>query len=360
MTMPRHTPFWALALLCSGAVARPVSAVAADCSPSSGFGHVCGQSHPEDLARVPGTRWIIMSGFDPGAGLRLLDTRSRTLATAYTGGADARQPDVRRFPDCQSPPSVALFNAQGLSLRRQQNGLHTLYVVNHGGREAIEIFDVDANQDIPSLTWRGCVKLPPALVANSVASYSDGTLLVTVLVHPGDVFADFVEGRNTGGVYQWRPGTAGFELIPGTELPGNNGIETAADDSGFFVVAFGRHAILRYSRLDPAAAPLESVAPGFMPDNVHWDDGRLITAGMVYDEPACGGTRKVVDGQADPMKCHRGTVVAELDPVSMNFRVIAYASPDPVFNGASAAVLVDDQLWLASYQTGCLAYRNLR
>lgn len=345
------------ALLCSGAAAQPGSVAATGCSPSSGFGHVCGQAHPEDLARVPETRWIITSGFDPGAGLRLLDTRSRTLATIH---ADVPRLDARRYPDCQSPPDVALFNAQGLSLRRGRGGLHTLYVVNHGGREAVEIFDVDANPDVPSLAWRGCVKLPPALTANSVASYSDGTLLVTVLVHPGYTFADFVEGRNTGGVYQWRPGSKGFELIPGTELPGNNGIETAVDDSGFFVVAFGRHAILRYSRLDPAAAPLESVAPGFMPDNVHWDDGRLVTAGMVYDEPACGGTRKVVDGRADLMKCHRGTVVAALDPASMKFRIVAYAPPDPVFNGASAAVLVDGRLWLASYQTACLAYRDLR
>ncbi|HSD68968.1 MAG TPA: hypothetical protein VLB07_05410, partial [Woeseiaceae bacterium] len=191
------------------------------------------------------------------------------------------------------------------------------------------------------------------------ASYADGTLLITVLVHPGNTFADFVEGRNTGGVYQWRPGSSGFELIPGTELPGNNGIETAADDSGFFVVAFGRHAVLRYSRHDPGAPPLESVAPGFMPDNIHWDGGRLLTAGMVYDEPACGGTRKVIDGKADEMKCHRGTVVAELDPESMDFRVISRSPPDPTFNGASAAVIVGAQLWVGSYQSDCLAYRTL-
>jgi hypothetical protein len=207
--------------------------------------------------------------------------------------------------------------------------------------------------------WQGCVLLPSGLAANSVTTYSDGTILITVLVHPGDTYADFVEGRNTGAVYEWQPGRLGFEMLPGTELPGNNGIESAADDSGVFVVAFGRHAILRYSKNDPASEPIEVVAPGFMPDNIHWDQGKLITAGMVYDEPACGGKRKIIDGVADGMRCHRGTVVAELDPATMNFRTIAYSSPDPAFNGASAAVIVDKELWIASYQSDCVVYRSL-
>ena len=330
-----------------------------DCPPSSGFNHVCGQTRPEDLARIPGTRWIIASGFSEGAGLKLVDTADYSLRSAYVGASTDVRPDADRFSDCASPPDPQLLNVQGLNLRADSDGRYTLYAVNHGGRESVEGFDVNAQPDVPVLTWQGCVRLPPFIAANSVASYSDGTLLITVLVHASNTFADFVEGRNTGGVYEWQPGSSGFKLIPGTELPGNNGIETASDDSGFFVVAFGRHAVLRYSRHDPSASPVESVAPGFMPDNIHWDDGRLLTAGMVYDEPACGGTRKVIDGKADEMKCHRGTVVAELDPVSMNFRIVAYSPPDSVFNGASAAVLVGNRLWLGSYQSECLAYRTL-
>ncbi|MBS1200640.1 MAG: hypothetical protein H6R27_1318 [Proteobacteria bacterium] len=347
-------------VIAAGAMPRePAWSAPAACPPASGFGLLCGQTRPEDLARIPGTRWVIASGFSAGAGLKLVDTAGRSLRPAYRGtSAEVGRP-ADAFPHCQTAPDPELFNAQGLSLRAAGEGRYRLYVVNHGGRESVEVFDVDARPDVPTLAWRGCVLLPAALAANSVASYSDGTLLVTVLVHPGDTFADFVEGRNTGGVYQWRPGTAGFERVPGTELPGNNGIETAADDSGFFVVAFGRHAILRYSRHDPAAPPVQSVAPGFMPDNVHWDGGKLITAGMMYDEPACGGTRKVIDGRADDMRCHRGTVVAELDPQLMTFRIVAYAPPDPTFNGASAAVLVGGELWLGSYQSDCLAYRSL-
>lgn len=348
-------PITALALVLGGSPSPVAPAPASDCPSSPRFELLCGQTRPEDLARIPGTRWLIASGFHAGAGLKLVDTAARSLRSAYGGAPEDTGPPDAAFPDCSTPPDPVLFNTQGLALRPAGGDRHRLYVVNHGGREAIEVFDVDAGADVPVLRWRGCVLLPAGLAANSVAAYSDGTLLATVLVHPGHTFADFVEGRSTGGVYQRYPGAAGFQLVPGTELPGNNGIETAQDDSGFFVVAFGRHAILRYSRQDPAAPPVESVAPGFMPDNVHFDGGRLLTAGMVYDEPACGGTRKVVDGKADDMRCHRGTVVAELDPITMTFRIVAYTLPAAGFNGASAAVIVDDGIWIASYQSECVA-----
>jgi hypothetical protein len=345
----------ALLALSAGVDVRAASA-SNDCYPTSGLELLCGQTRPEDAVRIPGTRWLIVSGFSAGAGLKLLDTREKDFRPAYTAApAQSGRPDAR-FPDCSSPPDPLLFNAQGISLRRAvgESG-YVLYVVNHGGRESVEVFHVDARGDIPRLSWRGCVLLPQSLAANSVAAYSDGTVLITVLTHSGDTYADFVEGRNTGGVYERRPGSSGFQLVPGTQLPGNNGIETARDDSGFFVVAFGRRAVLRYSRRDATAPPMEAIAPGFMPDNIHWDGDRLITAGMVHDEPACGGTRNVIDGKADDMRCRRGTVIAELDPRSMAFRTLAYTTPDSRFNGASAAVVVDDLIWIASYQTDCVA-----
>ena len=43
----------------------------------------------------------------------------------------------------------------------------------------------------------------------------------------------------------------------------------------------------------------------------------------------------------------------------MQFKLIAYDGPDPAFNGVSAAVLVDNDLWLASYQADRVAVRKL-
>ena len=71
-----------------------------------------------------------------------------------------------------------------------------------------------------------------------------------------------MRGDATGGVYQWRPGEREFRLLPGTRLPGNNGIETSADDREFYVVAFGWHAVVIYARDDTSQPLRKAIAPG--------------------------------------------------------------------------------------------------
>lgn len=335
------------------------STAAASCAPTAQLHFICGADKPEDLARIPGTRWLIASGFQAGSGLKLVDTRSRALSRWYSGSIDQLRPDRARFPDCPEPLDAAKFNAQGISLRSQSATAHTLYVANHGGRESVEVFAVDSARDTPALHWIGCVVMPDATPVNSVATFSDGAILASVLTRPGTTITDFVKGRVTGGVYRWRPGDSSFTLLPGTELPGNNGIETSRDDREFYVVAFAWRSILIYSRDDTMRPVREVTAPGFMPDNLHWDGDRLILAGMTHDEPACGGTRGLINDEADSMRCHRGYVVAELDPSTLKFQVVAYAGPDPIFNGVSAARIVDNELWLGSYQSDRIAYRRL-
>ena len=331
----------------------------AECEPVQELDFVCGAERPEDLARIPGTKWLIASGFSNGAGLKLVDTENKSLRTWYVGERKQNRFDRKTFEHCPGPLDVALFNVQGISLRSNGSMQHTLYATNHGGRETIEVFAVDARGPEPALTWIGCVPMPSGTAANSVAAFSDGTILATVLTHPGTTITDFVNGKITGGVYEWRRGSAGFRLLVGTELPGNNGVETSKDDMHFYVVAFGWHSILEFSRVNTSHPTRKVEAPGFMPDNIHWDGDRLIAAGMQLDEPVCGGRRKIIDGQADMMRCHRGYVVAQLDPKTLAFTILAYAEPNKNFNGVSAAVIVDRKLWLASYQADRIAYRSL-
>jgi hypothetical protein len=333
--------------------------VSAPCGASQGLSFVCGADRPEDLAHIPGTKWLVVTGFTDGAGLKLIDTDSGKLRAWYTGDPTQIQPDRIHYANCPSAPDPKTFNVQGLSLRAFPTGLHTLYATNHGGRESIEIFTIDARRDEPSLSWNGCVVLPTGVAANSVATFSDGTILITELIRTGTTIADFVNGKNTGAVYEWKPGTASFKKIPGTDLPGNNGLETSRDDHEFYVVAFGWHAVLAFARADPSKPARRAKAPGFMPDNIHWDSDKLIVGGMQSDEPACGGTRKVIDGRADGMRCHRGYVIAQLDPKPMVFSVMAYAEPNPDFNGVSGAVVVNGELWLSSYQADRVAHRPL-
>jgi hypothetical protein len=304
---------------------------------------------------VPGTRWLIYSGFSDGAGLKLVDSAAHSMRQLTYDVADVQTGD---WAQCKSPPDSARFNTQGLSIRELGKSQSRLHAVNHGERESIEVFSVDTGATEPRITWTGCVLMPPGLAANSVATFSDGTILVTVLTHPGRTITDFWRGEITGGVYSWKPGESSFQLLPGTELPGNNGLETSRDDTEFFVIAFGWRSVVVFSRADPSRPLRHATAPGFMPDNIHWVDDKLLLAGMQYDEPACGGIRKIINGKADEMRCHRGYTVAQFDPHSMDFSVVAYAEPDPDFNGVSAASIVDGKLWLASYQSDRVAWRT--
>jgi hypothetical protein len=351
-----------LAAAVAGVVSTPSASAqttAVDsCKSRGNLQFLCGVPRPEDVVRIPGTRWLVFSAFSEGAGLRLVDAAAHSMRSLTYATPDRAQ-DAGEWRHCATPPDSARFSTQGLSIRNLGEGQSRLHVINHGGRESIEIFSVDARSDEPAFTWRGCVLMPPGLAANSVATFSDGTILATVLTHPGRTITDFWRGEITGAVYSWTPGDASFRLLPGTALPGNNGLETSHDDTEFFVIAFGWRSVVVFSRADPSKPLRRAVAPGFMPDNLHWDDGRLLLAGMQSDEPACGGTRKIIDGKADEMRCHRGYTVAQLDPRAMEFSVVAYAEPDPDFNGISAAAVFAGELWLASYQADRLAWRTL-
>jgi hypothetical protein len=331
-----------------------------DCAADPQLSYICGPVKPEDVLALPGTKWLIASGFSPGAGLKLIDSTARTYRQWYTGSAEQAAADQAAYPGCPGSPDPALLNTRGLSLRQTGKQRWRLLVVNHGGREAIEVFDIaTSGTKPPSLTWRGCLPLPPGQVGNSVASFADGTVLVTVLTRPGTTIADFVQGRNTGAVWSWSPGAASFVVLPGTRLPGNNGLEVDPDQKHFYTVAFGWHAVMVYDRRDTAKPLARIEAPGFMPDNIHWSGGRLLLAGMRLDEPACGGLRRVVDGVADPMLCHRSWVVGELDAKRRRIAVVAEGPPQPGFNGLSAAAISGNELWLGSFQSNRLAYLPL-
>jgi hypothetical protein len=338
------------------AVRSPATAQLTErCPADRDLDYLCGAERPEDVLAIPGTDWLIASGFAPGAGLKLVHTPDRRITSWYDGASRQVLPDRDSFPACPGPVDPKLFNARGLSLRGTGKGRWQLLVVNHGGRESVEVFDVRTDGEAPQLRWRGCLPMPPGQVGNSVASFADGTVLVTVLTRPGTTIADFVQGRMTGAVWAWRPGANDFALLPGTELPGNNGLETDPDERHFYVVAFGWHAVVIFDRTDTRKFVARIEAPDFMPDNIHWSSGRLLLAGMRLDEPACGGLRQVAVGVADPMACHRGWVVGELDRARRRVSTVAYGTAEAGFNGISAAAIANGELWLGSYQLNKLA-----
>ena len=112
------------------------------------------------------------------------------------------------------------------------------------------------------------------------------------------------------------------------------------------------------SGMAPGAGPLRfAQLKDFGPDNVRWTaDNRLITAGLIDDEPACGGRPKDEKG----IRCPMGYAVATIDPKTMTATEIARGPRTPSFTGTAMAAIVGNQLWLGSFLADRLAYRPLK
>lgn len=345
-------------LVCIG-IGIPVTMTAAQsaaCPPSGGLNFICGVQAPEDLVLVPGSRWLIASGMVAGSGLHLVDTQAKTARNLFSSGALTARVDKNRFAGCPGPLDLKQAVLHGLALRPAQTGRYSLYATNHGGRESIEVFEVDARGAAPSAVWIGCVLMPDKLAANSVAVFSDGAIVATVLTLPGTTFQDVWAGRNTGVVLMWTPGSKEFRRLPGTELPGNNGIETSADNREFYVASIGLKRIVAFSRADPSKPLRFAQFKEFAPDNVRMVGDRLITAGIIDEEPSCGGAPK----KPEDILCPRGWIAAAVNPKTMAVTEIARGPAAPPYGGTATAIPVGDNVWLGSFSSDRVAYWALK
>jgi sugar lactone lactonase YvrE len=204
--------------------------------------------------------------------------------------------------------------------------------------------------------------MPEGLAANSVASFADGSLVATVLFMPGTTFADAVVDRKpTGAVYEWSPGKAGFELVRGTELPANNGIEVSADGREIYVASSGLQTIVAFSHSNPARQLRTTQPLPFTPDNVHLaPDGRLVTAGMANDVPECGGPPGPQHDIERLSQCPRPSIAMAIDPATMRTTVIATTTATPAFSNATMALPVGNQAWFGSFSGDRIARAPLR
>lgn len=331
-----------------------------DCQPSGDYRFICGPQNAEDLVLVPGTKWIIASGMAPTAAIYLIDSEQKTWSELYPADAPLARQDMATYGACPGSPDPNSFVSHGLNLRPGTDGHSTLYVVGHGGREAIEVFDVDASGPAPALTWIGCVMTPDGMEANSVASFSDGSLVATIPLHTGKSISDAMAGQLTGAVYEWSPGDSGFTKIAGTELPYGNGIEVSPDGEEIYVVSSGAFTFNAYSNSNPARRLRVSEPMAFVPDNLHRaDDGSLITAGLVIDHAACGA----VSGPeafdlAEFASCPRPFIVRAIDPKSMVGKDIARGPANARFSNITMALPAGGELWIGTFAGDRIAYRS--
>jgi hypothetical protein len=171
------------ASLCGSSVApaQTPSASAAPCSPAGDLSFVCGLINVEDFLPVDGGRWLVGSSLKQGsAGLYLIDTEAKTARAVVLSIANRPDP---RYAGCTAPDLKAL-TTHGLDVTPGRRGTTTVYAVNHGGRESVEVFRLYPARN--SAAWVGCVVLPPGASGNAIVALPGGALLVSKFLDTRD------------------------------------------------------------------------------------------------------------------------------------------------------------------------------
>jgi hypothetical protein len=345
-----------IGLLAFGLSSPPASAAEQGCAPEGELHFVCGPHHPEDLVQIPGTPWILVSGLGgalpgspPGPGdLYLLNAKDKRWHSIAQAALAAVRRNTRLYGDCP-PPDAAQFVSHGLAIRAGKRGRHTLYAINHGGRESVEVFAIDARGVEPRLTWTGCAVLTISAWLNAVVPLPDGGLIVTSTFDPKDPQAQtkMVNGQYAGAVYEWQP-RRGFAPLAGADHTGDNGVAISGDARWLYFNWFFGRAVIRVARGgggERATATLD-----FLPDNIdHAPDGSLYVTGQNADP-------KEILIDCPGGQCRHDTTIVKLDPLTMMTRVIARLPANATFSDGTTALQVGDTIFLGSYRGDAVAY----
>ena len=314
-------------LLAAAGLLAAAAPGAAQCEPDGDVAFVCGPVSPEDLIAVPETPWIVVSSMEDDGYLSLTNSGDHTSARVYPAETSEPRHDTATYGACPGAVTSA-FRPHGLSLRPGDGGMHTLYVVRHGAREAVEVFEIDASMEAPAITWVGCVVAPEGVSLNSVAALPGGGFGVTNF------------NLEAGQLWEWQPG-GGWSEVPGSETAGPNGLVASPDGRWFYIGGWGTQSLIRLSR-GQTPVSVDSVSVGFHIDNVRFaPDGSLLAAGHRGETPdaifSC-----VIEGECDGVSSR----VAVVDPDSLTAReIVNYPSNDLVLLG-TVALQVGNEIWV--------------
>jgi hypothetical protein len=316
------------------------------CNAAYGIEPDCRFRNPEDIASIPGTDWLVVSQFGAMDG-----TRAGSLA-AYqpsTGRLEELFPvgeyeDDRRWGETAcGPVSVTAFSPHGIDVDVHPSGRTWLLAVNHGVRESVELFEVEASNAGLALFWRGCALAPEGDSLNDVRARADGGFWTTRMMGRGaqlGAIGAVLFGSDTGWVYAWTPG-AGFARVTGSEGSLPNGIEKSQDERHLYVSATGTGEV---RRLELASGRVVARADAARADNLTWSgDGRLLVA--TSDDSL---SEMLACATLDAGACGAAFEVLSLDPLSLDGTAWLAHRGAPM-GGVSVATHAGDSLYLGSY-----------
>jgi hypothetical protein len=316
-----------------------------ECGTHGGLEVLCGTRSPEDLELTPDGKYLIVSQFvngrggapasGSGAGLVLFDLAKKS----YSKLAVSAEPRKDwGDPACPGPVGEALV-PHGISLSKRSGGVMQLYVVNHGGRQSMEMFELKQAAGSWELVWHGCAVTMKEF--NDVAVLPDGGFIAT---HPTALQvqgADLFSGQPSGYVARWTPGKGEAEL-PGTRGGYPNGVLVSSDGRSMYWNAWTAKEVHKYDLKDGKETGV--VKLDFMPDNITWTSKHQMLAAGVKgargDCPAGSGT-----------PCVQAFGVAEIDPAKMEARTVFDSQGQgALISGVSVALQVGNSIYIGAFQ----------
>ena len=326
-----------------------------DCKPANGVTPICGFHSPEDLEVMAGGHLMIvseygsLSGTKPGA-LSSYHTEDGTIVRlfpSHTAGivSPASENSMWGDKNCPGPPTAA-FDPHGIHHNVDLNP-ERLLVVNHGGRESIEIFEVDLDDggNNVSLTWRGCIVAAAGTWLNDVVGLPNGGLAASNMM-PRDftreqILATELSKADSGYVLEWQS-DSGWRRLPGTDGALTNGIEASPDGKILFINFYlgGKvAAVERETGKRLWTVELEG------PDNSSWaPDGKLLVATHQHTTL----TKILECAGADIPYCPIAYEIMALDPAT-GVHSLRYQGSGAPMAAATVGVQIGQSLYLGSF-----------
>lgn len=321
-----------------------------DCEPKANARPICIFTNPEDMVPLPGNQAILIGEYgQSGAGhsgaLVVFELESEERHTVFRGGdAPAVAQPGWGDPSCTSPPSRA-FNSHGIDLVRRDDGRLQLLVIQHGGREAIEFFEVLGHGTDWRVVWRGCVPAPADASLNEVVALPNGDFYTTKMA-PLEGALDFENGmptEPTGHAFAWSS-AKGFRKIEGTVGIMPNGIEASPDGRFIYMNASGENSI---RKVEVATGRELGRASVNLPDNVTWSpDGRLLVASLGVVAPAEFAACLAIDGAP----CRIPFKIVAVDPATMTTLGPIYESDGTPMGAGTVGLQVGRELFIGSFK----------
>jgi sugar lactone lactonase YvrE len=317
------------------------------CEPVGDIRPVCGMQSPEDIAALDDGRHLLLAHFggmhDATGSLSLFDTQTEQVTPLFPTTDSTADISAANWGDADcGPPLLDKFSPHGTHLHQLSDGRWRYLVVNHGGRETIEMFELLGQGSSSALAWRGCVQSAPETYMNDVVGMSNGDLIYTRMFHNGGTLERLLSfvGVNTGDLWRWNQAT-GLRMLPGTEANQPNGLEISDDERYVFANMYFTQELWK---VDVDSGEVVATAPVPNADNSAWgSDGRLWV--MTHNDSIAN---MLACFEQQNAACAAGFEVIAVDPQSMAAERV-FAHRGPPMGAATVAVPQGGRVYMGSF-----------